>query len=325
MTISVVALSKSAQLDEVLDMTYPTWHDGLSRAAYGRWYTTQLATPWGSRHLSRWALVEDGAVLASAKVYALAGRLEGRPLRIHGIGAVFVAPAQRGRGLGVELMNRLVERAGKEGADAVLLFSEIGAAYYARLGFEIMPMDDLTLRVREDERRGAPATMVRFGDDRDLPDVIEMDASRAAAFRFHLDRDRDMASYALTKKRLLAGLAPAGARALQFFVAEEGASAVAYVVIAVKERGWTIESCGDRDPAGARLGAILQVLIAREPGEQRPAIGGWLPATLRPRQIEVVSAAPSRDVMMIRPLTAAARASRPLRAEDIFYWRGDSF
>ena len=53
--------------------------------------------------------------------------------------------------------------------------------------------------------------------------------------------------------------------AAEFFVAEEGASAVAYVVLNVNANGWTLEEAGDRDPAGARLGAMLQVLLAREP------------------------------------------------------------
>jgi hypothetical protein len=34
---------------------------------------------------------------------------------------------------------------------------------------------------------------------------------------------------------------------------------------------------GDRDPSGARVGAILQALIAREPVQHRPTIRAWLP------------------------------------------------
>ena len=44
-------------------------------------------------------------------------------------------------------------------------------------------------------------------------------------------------------------------------MAEEGASAVAYVVLSQNQYGWTLEEAGDRDPAGARLGAMLQVLL----------------------------------------------------------------
>jgi hypothetical protein len=222
-------------------------------------------------------------------------------------------------------MAELIAHAAREGADAALLFSEIGADYYARLGFTAIPRDDLSLRVIEDQRRGAPATMVRAGDERDLRDIVAIDAERAIPFRFHLNRDVDVVRFAIAKRRLLAGLSPPGVRELQFFVAEEGASAVAYVVVAVDRGVWTIQSCGDRDPAGARLGALLQVLIAREPSVDRPAIRAWLPDTLRPPQLAVVSATPSTDVMMVRPLTAAAEAMTSLRHADVLFWRGDAF
>jgi GNAT superfamily N-acetyltransferase len=312
-------------LDQILGATYDIWHEGLDRAAYRRWYAAQLATPWGRSHMSRWALVDGGEVAASAKVYRFDATLDGRAIRVAGFGAVFTQPAHRGRGYARELIERLLERAAADGADAALLFSEIGPDYYARLGFEVIPTDDLALRVIEDARRGAPATMVRAGDDRDLGDVIAMDAVRAAPFRFHLNRDRDLVHYAIAKKRLLAGLGPSGLRTLQFFIAEEGASAAAYVVIGVKGGTWAIESCGDRDPAGARLGAILQVLIARDPGEPRPSIGGWLPPSLRPVQLEVIGVTPSRDVAMIRPLTEAGRPVPPLTAADVAFWKADLF
>ena len=123
-------------------------------------------------------------------------------------------------------------------------------------------------------------TMVRGGDDRDLSDIVAMGAARAEPFRFHLDRDRDLVQFAIARKRLLAGLGAPGARALHFFIAEEGASAVAYVVISVQGSAWTIEEAGDRDPTGARVGAILQALIAREPAEQRPSIRALAAARL---------------------------------------------
>jgi GNAT superfamily N-acetyltransferase len=50
------------------------------------------------------------------------------------------------------------------------------------------------------------------------------------------------------------------------------AESAAYVVVSIIGSTWTIEECGDRDPSGARVGAILQALIAREPVERSPTI-----------------------------------------------------
>jgi predicted N-acetyltransferase YhbS len=318
-------LVQGAAVEQILDATFDIWHDGLSRTAYSNYWAAQQATPWGRAHLTRYALESQGEVAASAKLYELDAMLDRRPIRIAGIGAVFTMPAHRGRGAGREVVERVVQLGAERGADAALLFSEIDPEYYARLGFIPIPRSESIVRVVEDSRRGAPATMVRTASDPDLPSVVAMDADRAEPFRFHLVRGRDLAHYAVAKRRLLAGLSPPHARALQFFVAEEGASPVAYVVISAHQHEWTIDSCGDRDPAGARLGAILQVLIAREPAELRPTISGWLPPNLRPPQLVVEREYQAKDVMMVRPLTEQGEAMRGLRGDDVFYWKGDLF
>jgi predicted N-acetyltransferase YhbS len=312
-------------LGRILDDTYEIWNDGLTRHAYGQLYGAQRATPFGRAHLGRLALVDGDEVLASAKVYRFDAVLDRQPLQIAGLGAVFTAPASRRRGAARELIERVLEREAAGGADAALLFSEIGPDYYARLGFTVVETATRELRVSESLRYGAPMTMVRGGDDRDLKDIVSLSAARAEPYRFHLVRDRDVVHFAIARKRLLAGLGPTGARTVQFFIAEEGASAVAYVVISVKGNAWSIEEMGDRDPSGARAGAILQALIAREPAERRPSIAALLPDDFLPPQVTVIAAAPAKDVMMIRPLTDRIRLATPLASSDVCYWHGDLF
>jgi hypothetical protein len=84
---------------------------------------------------------------------------------------------------------------------------------------------------------------------------------------------------------------------------------------------------GDRDPAGARAGAILQTLIAREPAEKRPSIRAWLPEGFLPPQLTIVGEEPSAEVMMIKSLNDHARGmhTSPLVPSDVMYWRGDLF
>src|SRR5690349_10501193 len=86
-------------LARILEESHAIWSDGLSRAGYERYNLAQRKTAWGSRHLLRLALVDDaGTVLSSAKQYDLSGRLDGNPVRIVGIGAVFTPEVHRGRG-----------------------------------------------------------------------------------------------------------------------------------------------------------------------------------------------------------------------------------
>jgi hypothetical protein len=157
-----------------------------------------------------------------------------------------------------------------------------------------------------------------------LAAIVAMGEIRADPFRFHLDRDVDFVQYAITKKRLLAGLGQPGARQLHFFIAEEGITAAAYVVVSIVGDTWTIEECGDRDPSGARVGAILQALIAREPVERRPTIRAWLPRGFVPLQVTIVSTKPSTDVLMVRSLGSTLVQPR-LSGDDVLYWPGDIF
>ena len=96
-------------------------------------------------------------------------------------------------------------------------------------------------------------------------------------------------------------------------------------MISVQGSAWTIEEAGDRDPVGARLGAILQALIAREPAERRPSITGWLPDGFLPPQVTIVGESPAKEIMMIKPLTAHGQLTLRLTGAEVCYWRGDAF
>jgi GNAT superfamily N-acetyltransferase len=317
-----VVVPDEALLEHIFDLTFPIWHDGLTRGAYAQWDTGQTRIPWARDHFGRFALTDDrGILLASLKRYRYDIRLEGRDGWMCGLGAVFTPPDRRGHGYAAQLIERVLDRERRDGALMATLFSEIGARFYERLGFVVVPLDEVTVRARL--HGGAPAMLVRAGDERDLPDIAAMDAVRAVGAKFALRRDPAAIQFALKKKRLFAGLSPAGARQIEFFVAEEGSSAAAYVVISQNRHGWTLEDAGDRDPQGARVGAMLQVLVAREPSRRHPLIRAWWPRAFPvPPQIELMDRSDAKDLMMVRALSDAAV---PRTADDVYYWRGDYF
>ena len=318
-----MVIADDALRERILDQTFPVWHEGLTRDAYGRWNEAQLRTEWGRANLIRLALVNDaGDVLASAKRYRLDVRLRGTDGWMYGIGAVFTPPDYRGRGYASRLLEMMLDDARQSGALIAALFSEIGTAFYERLGFSTVALDEVTVRVTR--RKGAPMTLVRFGDDRDLPAIAALHAVRSADARFALRRDAPLVHYAIAKKRLFAGLSTPGSRQLEFFVAEEGVSAVAYVVLSQNQYGWTLEEAGDRDPAGARLGAMLEVLLAREPSLSDPIIRAWWPRGFPPPpQLTLSNRSDPKDVLMVRPLAGGIEV--PPGPEGVFWWRSDYF
>jgi predicted N-acetyltransferase YhbS len=310
-------------LEQILEDTYPQWNDGLAPERYARFWEAQRRTPWGSTHLDRVALVEGGRVVSSAKRYELSARLEGRIRRVLGIGAVFTPPEKRGLGWAQRLLTMLLEAAEAEGIEYAMLFSEIDPSFYQRLDF--VPVPVLGSRLEVQLKGGSPAVLVRAGEDRDIPYVAEMSARRAQGARFALDRSEDWIRYGLAKRRLLAGLGPPGLRDVEFLVTEEGHQAVAYVVSMVHGGRWFLEDVGDRDPSGARLGAMLQAMVARTPHLPAPEIRAWLPPGFTPPQVTRLNTYPTHEVMMIRPLRDRSLPLPPLDGSQVSYCRLDYF
>jgi len=319
-----VVLADGPLIERVLDDSFPVWHEGLSRDAYSKWSRGQLRTPWGSEHLQRFALVDGaGGHVASLKRYRHPVHVDGRDGWMCGIGAVLTVPEHRGAGHASRLVEYVIEESRREGALLAGLFSEIGTTFYERLGFSAVALDEVSVRVSKN-RGGSPAMLVRAGDDRDLPLLAAMHATRAKDARLALRRDAPLIRYAIAKKRLFAGLSAPGTRQLEFFVAEEGVMAVAYVVLSQNQYGWTLEEAGDRDPAGARLGAMLQVLLAREPSLRDPIVRAWWPRGFpTPPQLTLSSRSDPKDVFMVRPLAGGIEV--PPGPEGVFWWRSDYF
>jgi len=287
-------------LTEILDGTYPIWGEGLSRVAYEKWNRAQMETPWGRSSLRRVASVDDGRVLSSAKQYDLDAWVGERRIRVLGIGAAFTPPAVRGRGHARALIVQMLVDAAARGCELALLFSEIGASYYEQLGFRVIAQHIPTIEIIR--RPGAPAVLVRAGEADDLEAIAEIAARTRPDGLFVLDRRADFIAFMLARKRLLAGLGPPGLRSVEFFVTEEAHRAVAYVVISRGPHGVYLEDCGDRDPTGARVGAMLQVLDAREPADAPLRCRASLPPGFAPPQWRVVSEGRAEEIMMISSL-----------------------
>jgi hypothetical protein len=321
--VATVVRAEGSTLQGALEAAHSVAPEGLSLEAYARLDSAQAKTAWGRCHRQRYALVDGAQLLASAVRYDLAAVIDRRRLRACGIGSLVSGPASRDRGHARQLVDILCDQAGRDGAAMALVWADPGPAHPPD-GFDVLSMSDAELRVTESSRHGAPMTLVRGGAERDLAAIVAMGQVRAEPFRFHLDRDVDFVQYAVTKNRLLAGLGQTGERQLHFFIAEEGITAAAYVVVSIVGDTWTIEECGDRDPSGARVGAILQALIAREPVERRPTIRAWLPPGFVPPQVTIVSAKPSKQVLMVRSLGSTVVQPR-LSGDDVLYWRSDIF
>jgi hypothetical protein len=321
--MAAVVLADGATLQRVVATLPPAARLGLSCAALVKYDAAQSKTRWALRNRRRFALVTAGEVLASAERYDLVGRLDGQLVRICGLAAVSNRDADEdGSDSVIALVEQLVDEAARSGVDLALVFCPSDSGALAAGGFAVLPTTSVDLTVAESARHGAPMVLVRGGETRDLDAIAAMGGLRASQYRFHLERDVDLIAHAITRTRLLAGLSPPGVRRLEFVIAEEGITAAAYLVMSNVDNVWTILECGDRDVTGARVGALLQALIAREPAESRPAIRGWLPPGFVPPQVVIANAPAGPPLLLARALSPRVRGWPPA-ASDTLYWLDD--
>ena len=172
-----------------------------------------------------------------------------------------------------------------------------------------------------------PGIAMRSGEPRDLAAVAEMNGMQAEGFRFTLLRDAEYVGYAHAKKRLLAACGRPGHRQVEFLVVEEGGRAAAYLVVLEVGESWMITECGDRDPSGARVGALLETMLARaghRPTPRVTQVRAWLPPRFLPPQLEVLRTEAPSVRMMVAPL-AGFEVVPPLAAGDLAWWHADAF
>ena len=173
-------------------------------------------------------------------------------------------------------------------------------------------------------RGGTPAIPMRSGDFGDVNSIVEMNLAQTERFRFVLSRPPDYVRHAIARKRLLAACGTPEHRKVEFFVVEEGGRAAAYVVLLEVGEHIMITECGDRDPSGARIGAMLQAIVARDPS-RTIRLRAWLPPGFLPPQLEIAAHEISLVTMMVRPVGRGVWPSPPLGPADLAWWHADAF
>jgi GNAT superfamily N-acetyltransferase len=305
-------------LDQVLDATHEIWSEGLSRPDYGRWQAAQADSPWGREHLTRVALVDDGEWLASAKRYEFTAHVAGERATVLGVGAVFTPPKHRGQGRARQLIHLMTADAAACGCRYALLFSEIGADYYASMGFELIPREDVAYEIVAGD---GPRVVMRRGRPADLTAMAALSAKTMTPDGFSLERSAGQIEFGLMRRGELATLSRPDLITLEWLVAEEAGRPAAYLIATRRARGLVIEDCGDEDPGGARVAGLVASLIAL-PSFHPPIVHGWLPESFRHWTRTALWRAATDDLMMLKPLGATPR---PTLRGPISYWNLDLF
>jgi GNAT superfamily N-acetyltransferase len=235
----------------------PIWGGGLSEERFVAFQRRLAdAREAGERH--RLIGFFDGdRLLAAMKAYDLRGSCASKPLNILGIGAVFTPPPLRRRGYARRMLELVIAEHAARGVDAAVLFSDIGTAYYERLGFRVLRSEECIAEA-SDLPRAAPRAGAVPADEAGLVRLLARHRSNNGDLT--LARDGWVLHFQLRRLRELArarGVAePEWGIAVRDGNAE-GAAVVRMVrdAIDVLDAAWTSE--GARDALLARLREAL--------------------------------------------------------------------
>lgn len=175
-------------------LTWEAWGQRLGVEAFCQREIRLRAHPWCREAMQTWLLVDDaGALLASCETFRMrsfAGGVEGHT---PGIASVYTEPALRGRGYASAMMRLLGERMRADGAQAALLFSEVGATLYGNVGYvprflfdRLVPAAQTSVEVKWIGERDLAAALASFP----LPDDRFLVWPTAAQLDWHLERER---------------------------------------------------------------------------------------------------------------------------------------
>jgi predicted N-acetyltransferase YhbS len=175
------------------------WYGHVTPESHHAYRMRMLTSPWARRHIQVLALEEGGAVRSGMIVLSHTMRLRGKKVKVAGVAAVVTDPDHRGRGFANRLIAIAHRRFVDSGHDAAMLFTEIGTAYYAKLGYITWPVVKHLLELPAPERaRGlkiAPATAA------DLPDQARLYAAVQDRYDLALVRPRPLWRHVIARSR----------------------------------------------------------------------------------------------------------------------------
>ncbi|MFL5311519.1 MAG: GNAT family N-acetyltransferase [Myxococcales bacterium] len=235
----------------------PIWGGGLNPDRFVAFQRRLADSREAAQRYRLFGLFDGERLLSAMKAYDLRGTYAGEPLRVFGIGAVYTPPPLRRRGHARRMLELALAEHRSRGYDAAILFSDIGGAYYERLGFRTLESEECTAEP-DDLPRGGTANPAGPGEEDLLVRVFAR--ARTVDGELALARDGWVLSFQLRRLRELARARGMVEPEWGIHIEQRGAQAAAMLrlsreAVDVLEAGWTDDAL--REPLLAALRDFL--------------------------------------------------------------------
>ena len=161
---------RESELDELLDLICAV-HNPNGRERY-RGYIEGDPT-WRTSQSP--VVVVDGRIVSTLRIWERRVHVGATHFRMGGVGGVTTHPDYRKRGIATRLMEHAADYMRDDGYDLGLLFTEIPAGFYRRLGWCCVPLTGFHAELRHPAKRGRSALEVLpFDESRDLEETVAL-------------------------------------------------------------------------------------------------------------------------------------------------------
>ncbi len=275
--------ARESEIAAILAESHALWGAGLTVEAYRQMWAELRATAWGRRAFEYlvWA-GEDGEVLSSLKLYRPVVRLLGRTARAAVIGAVFTPRTRRRRGYAAAMLRAVLDEARARGDNPALLFTDIGTAYYAALGFRALPGEEAWGKLPRSAVPAPPGWELR------AMAPGESDAVRAAHDAWcdgrplAVLRDRDHWEFLVARASGFFGRLDGSDLSRRYRVALHEGRFAGYLISVEGEGAWSVREVGAVGADREAMAAILRTGAAEARAAGVRKVFGWLPREVAP-------------------------------------------
>ncbi|MCS6816286.1 MAG: GNAT family N-acetyltransferase [Blastocatellia bacterium] len=323
----VLSLASSDEMRAILAETHVLWGEGMQFDDYLAFVWAQMESPWGRENFRYLVWKEGALVLSSLKLYRLHARCGSRHVILGGIGAVYTPRAHRGHGHARAMLAAVLERLRAEGVHGALLFSDIGTAYYQRLGFRPLPSHEFVVPLAAIPVREGSLLEVERIQDADWSDVERLYERATASDPFVLSRSPTYWAHWRQKEQERMRHLPAGMKSPRHWIARREGESVGYALTVVEPPTLVLKELIVADEAQETAEALLAAI--RRDGEALGAaqlIGWWPPlAWSRFLVSEHIRPRPRvRELTMMASLDPTFDVERLTAWGDLF-WGTDHF
>jgi len=281
--VSGLVVPDREQVRAVLNDSYALWGAGLSLPDYHAMWAELADSPWGRAWYGWRAWIDDeGRVASSLKLYRPLLRLNDRTERACVIGAVFTSREHRRLGHAAALIRAVLEEARERGDGAGLLFTDIGTAYYGRLGFGALPCEDALGSLVGATGRAPDDLTLRAMTHEDLDDVRSAHDAASRHRRIAIVRDRDHWEFLLLRASTFFRRLDGTDLARRFMVVEDASGPIGFLVAVAGPGEWNLREAAAYDGSDRTLARVLAAGAAQAGAEGATTVWGWIPRAVWP-------------------------------------------